>query len=64
MSFVDVTIEPKQEGKGRSFRAICLGWATADKLWEGGAGGNVDVGARCSRRSSAPTPSCARSSPT
>lgn len=33
----DVAIEPKEEGKGRVFRAVCLASVEADPLWEGGA---------------------------
>lgn len=33
-------IEPKTEGKGRSFEALALAWVTADTLWPGGNNGN------------------------
>jgi hypothetical protein len=32
----DVAILPKEHGKGRTFRAICLASVEADKLWDGG----------------------------
>lgn len=35
-----VTIEPKEEGKGRSFSAQCLAYVSADTMWEGGLTGN------------------------
>jgi hypothetical protein len=43
VSFIEVVIEPKQEGKGRSFRAICMASSRADKLWDGGgAAGDIE----------------------
>lgn len=41
-AMVDLAIAPKVEGKGRTFRAICAGYQTADRLWPGGA--TVDRG--------------------
>jgi hypothetical protein len=32
----DYVIQPKDEGKGRSFSATCVAFATADSLWESG----------------------------
>jgi len=39
----EVVIEPKQHGKGRTFRAIYLASATADALWPGGSTDTGDV---------------------
>ena len=37
---INLTIEPKSEGKGRAFRSILMASVEADSLWE--AGGNSD----------------------
>jgi hypothetical protein len=39
----EVYIAPAKEGKGRTFRAICLATVEADSLWEGGQTATDDV---------------------
>ena len=39
----DVRIEPKDEGKGRTFRATLLASVEADSMWEGGLTGTDDA---------------------
>lgn len=38
----NVWIEPKSEGKGRTFRAVLLASVEADLLWSGGTSGSTD----------------------
>ena len=38
-----VWIEPRQEGKGRTFRAVMLASVEADPLWSGGSGSNSSM---------------------
>jgi len=39
----NVSIEPKTEGKGRTFRAVMLASVEADLLWSGGASGSDNM---------------------